>query len=179
MALGVQLGSQEERPFPKARRLRRANSIVCQAGAINLSVDCSPPGLSPLGQPGLFRLPLPENSLPPSRRPPAAPGLCEALLVPWCPIALITPASKIRAGSELRRKTNPCGTHSVVRGKPVSWCSLPLKLPGGICPCVCMLRHVQLFATPRTVARQAPLFMGILQARILEWVAVPSSQGSS
>ena len=26
---------------------------------------------------------------------------------------------------------------------------------------------------------QAPLYMGILQARILEWVAMPSSMGSS
>ena len=33
--------------------------------------------------------------------------------------------------------------------------------------------HVQLFATPWTVAYQAPLSMGILQARILEWVAIP------
>ena len=30
-----------------------------------------------------------------------------------------------------------------------------------------------------TVARQAPLSMGILQARLLEWVAMPSSRGSS
>ena len=29
------------------------------------------------------------------------------------------------------------------------------------------------------VAHQAPLSMGILQARILEWVAMPSSRGSS
>ena len=34
-------------------------------------------------------------------------------------------------------------------------------------------------ATPQTVAFQAPLSMGILQARILEWVAMPSSRGSS
>ena len=33
--------------------------------------------------------------------------------------------------------------------------------------------------TPWTVAHQAPLSMGILQARTLEWVAVPSSRGSS
>ena len=38
---------------------------------------------------------------------------------------------------------------------------------------------VQLFATPWTVALQASLSMGILQARILEWVAMPSSRGSS
>ena len=29
------------------------------------------------------------------------------------------------------------------------------------------------------IARQAPLFMGILQARILGWAAMPSSRGSS
>ena len=32
---------------------------------------------------------------------------------------------------------------------------------------------------PWTVARQAPLSMGIFQVRILEWVAMPSSRGSS
>ena len=42
----------------------------------------------------------------------------------------------------------------------------------------CVLSRVQLFATPWTVACQAPLPMGILQARILEWVAMPSSRGS-
>ena len=48
--------------------------------------------------------------------------------------------------------------------------------------CMCCaesLSHVRLFVTPWTVARQAPLSMGILQARILEWVAKPSSRGSS
>ena len=39
--------------------------------------------------------------------------------------------------------------------------------------------RVPFFATPWTVARQAPLSMRILQARILEWVAMPSSRGSS
>ena len=34
-------------------------------------------------------------------------------------------------------------------------------------------------ANPWTVARQAPLSMGILQVRIMEWVAMPSSRGSS
>ena len=35
--------------------------------------------------------------------------------------------------------------------------------------CAHLLSLVQLFATPWTVAHQAPLFMGILQARIMEW----------
>ena len=39
-----------------------------------------------------------------------------------------------------------------------------------------LLSHVRLFVTPWTVARQTPLSMGILQARILDWVAMPSSK---
>ena len=42
-----------------------------------------------------------------------------------------------------------------------------------------VLSHVWLFAPPWTVARQAPLSMEILQAIVLEWVAMPSSRGSS
>ena len=38
---------------------------------------------------------------------------------------------------------------------------------------------VQLFATPWTAVHQAPLSIGILQARILEWVAILLSRGSS
>ena len=48
--------------------------------------------------------------------------------------------------------------------------------------CVCMLSgfsHVQLCVTLWTIALQAPLSTGILQARILEWVSMPSSRGSS
>ena len=42
----------------------------------------------------------------------------------------------------------------------------------------CVLRHftrVQLFATPWTITHQAPIH-GILQARILEWVAISFSR---
>ena len=42
-----------------------------------------------------------------------------------------------------------------------------------------VLSRVWLFVAPWTVALQAPLSMGTLQARILEWVAMPSSRGSS
>ena len=38
--------------------------------------------------------------------------------------------------------------------------------------------HVWLFATPWTVAHQAPLVHGILQAKILEWVAIAFPRGS-
>ena len=42
-----------------------------------------------------------------------------------------------------------------------------------------LLSGVQLTATPWTAARQAPLSMKFSQARILEWVAISSSRGSS
>ena len=37
----------------------------------------------------------------------------------------------------------------------------------------------QFLVTPWTAAHQTPLSMGILQARILKWVAMPPSRGSS
>ena len=43
--------------------------------------------------------------------------------------------------------------------------------------CAKSLSPVWLFVPPWTVAHQAPLSMGILQARILEWVAYPSPGG--
>ena len=58
--------------------------------------------------------------------------------------------------------------------------SLPLVPPGkpryNFTPIVCcaeLLTRVRLFVTPWTIARLAPLSLGILQARILEWVAIP------
>ena len=45
--------------------------------------------------------------------------------------------------------------------------------------CAYSLSPVQLFATPQTVALQAPLSMGFLQAKILEWVTMPFYGGSS
>ena len=45
--------------------------------------------------------------------------------------------------------------------------------------CVHVLSCICLFATTWTVTQQAPLSMGIFQARILEWVAMPSLRGSS
>ena len=44
--------------------------------------------------------------------------------------------------------------------------------------CALSLSHGRLLATPWTVAHQKPLSMGILQARILEWVAMFSSRES-
>ena len=50
-----------------------------------------------------------------------------------------------------------------------------------VCVCVCVLvaQLCPTLVTLWTVAHQAPLSMGILQARTLEWVAISFSRGSS
>ena len=42
-----------------------------------------------------------------------------------------------------------------------------------------IISYIQLFVTPWAIALQAPLSMGILQARILGWGTMPSSRGPS
>ena len=48
----------------------------------------------------------------------------------------------------------------------------------GLCAVLCLVAQSCPISTPWTVTHQAPLSMGT-QARILEWVAMPSSRGSS
>ena len=50
-----------------------------------------------------------------------------------------------------------------------------------VCVCVCAVFHHSVVSDSlqHHVAHQAPASMGILQAKILEWVAMPSSRGSS
>ena len=52
------------------------------------------------------------------------------------------------------------------------WISSTLFLPWS-------LSRVRLFATPRTVAHQAPLSMSILEARILGWVAMHAAAAAA
>ena len=55
-----------------------------------------------------------------------------------------------------------------------------LKVPWTVCVCVCSATSVVSDSlTPWTLARQAPLSMRILQARILDCVAMSFSRGSS
>ena len=58
------------------------------------------------------------------------------------------------------------------------WCVLYLLC---VCVCVCVyvlshFSHIQIFVTVWTVVCQATVH-GVLQERILEWVAIPSSRG--
>ena len=78
----------------------------------------------------------------------------------WCPVEIPTPWERPQ-------------TDYIMRSSRISRTS-----------CVCIvcfqcLSHVWLFATPWTVAWQAPLSMGFSQARIPERVAISSSRGSS
>ena len=55
-------------------------------------------------------------------------------------------------------------------------------MPIKICLCCAVLGRSVVsdsLPPPWTAARQAPLSMGVLQARVLEWIAMPSSRGSS
>ena len=64
----------------------------------------------------------------------------------------------------------------------VNWNSWQAGRAGGwadVLESMFMLSCVWLFEILWTIACQAPLSMGILQARILEWVSRPSSRGSS
>ena len=55
-----------------------------------------------------------------------------------------------------------------------------LRCQSSLSVIVCVSRSVvSNSGTPWTVTHQAPLSMGFLQARILEWVAIPFSRGSS
>ena len=56
-----------------------------------------------------------------------------------------------------------------------TWCCLSVAFLGWVSLCVCAqsLSCVQLFATPWTGAHQATQSMGICQARILGWIAMP------
>ena len=72
--------------------------------------------------------------------------------------------------------------------KPLAWSGVPASGRGrqllGTVPwaerrkrqaCVCLVAQSYLTVTPWTIAGQVPLSMGILQARMLEWVAIPFS----
>ena len=115
---------------------------------------------------------------------------------------------KVKSGSEVARSCptlcdpmdcSPPGSsiHGIFQARVLEWgtiafsCSLNcfIKNPDlkenepsskfRYVPCSSVLSYVLLFSTPWTVACQASLSIGIFQARILEWVAMPSSRGSS
>ena len=69
-------------------------------------------------------------------------------------------------------ETQGCGSQPVGTGQVGFLGEMMLRLAG-----VCVVTSNSL--EPRHAAHQAPLSMGILQARMLEWIVMPSSRGSS
>ena len=51
--------------------------------------------------------------------------------------------------------------------------------PSCVCVCVCALNHVQLFSDPMDCSPPGSSAHGVFQARILEWVAISYSTGTS
>ena len=74
----------------------------------------------------------------------------------------------------------PPWTDSVLLGKPLNLSastqdlSLLIYRVGIVMVCVCKLSHVQLFATPWTVAHQGPLSVGFFQAKYWSGLPFPS-----
>ena len=61
----------------------------------------------------------------------------------------------------------------------IEHCAEYVTMYGFKCGCAQSLSHVPHFVTLWTVAHRAPLLMAMLQAGILEWVAISCSRGSS
>ena len=103
-------------------------------------------------------------------------GIFQARVLEWVALSFSRGSSQPRGGTQV----------STWWGEGRLICSL-CQFPWCKCShcghlklcCAESLSRVRLFVTPWTVAHQAPLSMGILQARILEWIAMPSSRGSS
>ena len=83
------------------------------------------------------------------------------------------------SGEEWREMTNSSRKNEA-SGPKWKWC-LVVDVSGDakVKVKVKLLSRVRLCEIPWTVTSQVPLSMGILQARILEWVAMHSSRGSS
>ena len=74
-------------------------------------------------------------------------------------------------------------SHSVVsefRNINIHHCKMVINMYVGVCPWKWKpLSCVWLLATPQTIFRWAPLSVGILQVRILEWVVIPFSRNQT
>ena len=86
---------------------------------------------------------------------------------------MCVPSRKSRSDRSL--KDQPQNLHSIISAS--IFCSKNIMLLAADDDLIAKSHPT--FATPWTVAHQAPLSMGILQARILEWVAISFSRGSS
>ena len=83
--------------------------------------------------------------------------------------------SSLSLGSKL---VSTCNTHSSSFTPAELYMNLQCA-SGCVCVCECVLSRVWLFATPGTVAYQAPLSVEFARQEFWEWVVIPFSWGSS
>ena len=100
-------------------------------------------------------------------------SLCCSLCLECLPCVFWAKSTYLRHSSSILSSVAPA--LSIQPGPP---CLEP-NTPWSLFYLCLVAQSCQRFVTPWTISPQAPLSMGILQARILEWVAMPSSRGSS
>ena len=113
---------------------------------------------------------------------------CRQRVIPWTvdkePHVRTEKMGSTRDSMDRRRDSYLVNCHKPAGSARSDFENLNFRLPASaLIPCqpspiivLSHFRHVPLFATPWTAAHQAPLSMGILQGRILEWVAMPFSR---
>ena len=111
-----------------------------------------------------------------SRLPfPTTGDLLDPGIKPGSPVLASAPLGKTMSILQIRKTEGQASSLQELR----DWAAgLSVLKPWRVYVLGCFSR-VRLFATPWTAARQGPMSTGILQARILERVAIPSSRGSS
>ena len=87
----------------------------------------------------------------------------------------------MNAGPEAAVRTRPrsMGWFKIGKGVCQACILSPCLFNFSADSCAMLSRSFWLFVTLWSVACQAPLSMGILQVRILDWIVMPSSRGSS
>ena len=133
-----------------------SNSVV---SALCNTMDCSPPGSSVHGN--LQTRILKWAAIPFSRRSNLGLPRCRQIL--YC-------LSHQRSPEVFLDKLD----FKFYKGQDHAYCTH--RLSHTVTAAAKLLSRIQLVETPWTVAYQAPLSLGFLQARILEWVAIPFSR---
>ena len=70
-------------------------------------------------------------------------------------------------------------SHAVVRNNTKRFMYILPRFPNGVCMCAKLLQSYLTLHDPVDYSPPGSSVHGILQARILEWIAIPSSRGSS